>query len=146
MKKASKVLVLLLVAVFVLGALSGCGMIGKNTEKYRSTTAITVGNEKITIGKLIDTFNNYYNSYAGYISQGQLSVNDVFSWSVQSLYSQYMKVDAYKTSNQPVSATGNLANQEYLTAEELDYAIRYVKYVLFTTLDSVGRGGRYEEG
>lgn len=140
MKKASKVLVLLLIVVFVLGVFAGCGMIGKNTEKYRATTAITVGNEKITIGKLIDNFNNYYSNYLEYIRQGQISVNDVFAMSVQALYSQYMKIDEYKASNQPVSATGDFANQEYLTAEELDYTIKYVKYVLYTTLDSVVEG------
>lgn len=144
MKKASRVLVLLLVAVLILGVFSSCSIFGRNTDKYRSMVAITVGDEKITIGKLIDTFNNFYNSNSGYIGQG-ITVDDIINATVSSLYNQYMKIDAYKHSGvQPVShdwLTGvTLENAGYLTDSELKYAIKYIKYVLFTTLDGMVEG------
>lgn len=142
MKKASKFLTLLLVAVLVLGVFSGCAVFGRNTEKYRAQVAMTVGNEEITIGKLIDTFNSYYNTYAGYIGQYNITVDSIFEMAVSSLYTQYMKIDAYKTSGvQPVNHTWlrdvTFANQGYLTESELRYAVKYVKYILYSTLDTM---------
>lgn len=141
MKKASKVLVLLLVAVLTIGLLCGCGAFSKNTEKYRATAAIQVGAETITIGKLIDTFNNYYNNYHSYIEQGYFTLDYVVEMAVTSLYTQYMKLDAYKTtSGVPTFSHANdlgLANANYLDEDELAYAVRYVKYLLFTTLDGI---------
>lgn len=141
MKKASKFLTLLLVAVLVLSIFSGCSLFGRNTEKYRAQTAITVGNENITIGKLIDTYNNYYNSYSSYIGT-YVTLEDVFEMAVSALYEQYLKIDAYKTSN-PQTYThawlGDLSvhNGEYLTDTELQYGVSYIKYILFSTLDTM---------
>lgn len=141
MKKASKVLVLLLVAVLTIGILCGCGAFTKNTEKYRATAAIQVGAETITIGKLIDTFNNYYNSYYSYIQQGYITLDSILDIAIESLYTQYMKLDAYKTtSGVPTFSHANdlgLANANYLDEDELAYAVRYVKYLLFNTLDGI---------
>ncbi len=155
MKKASKVLVLLLAVIMILGVFSGCGVFGRNTEKYRETVALKIGNEEIKIGKLIDTFNSYYNSYASYISQGYMTVDSVFEMALSSLYSQYMKLDAYKnTADVPTYTHSDImngtekvtfANQQYLDngsdkVDELQYAIKYVKYILFTSLDAMVEG------
>ena len=59
MKKASKILTLILVVVLLCGMFTGCAMFGRDALKYRDITAITVGNVVITVGKLLDTFNNY---------------------------------------------------------------------------------------
>lgn len=141
MKKASKVLGLLLVAVMVLGIFTGCGLFTKKTDEYRATAAIQVGEETITIGKLIDTFNNNYNSYYSYIAQGYVTVDYVLEMTVSSLYSQYMKLDAYKTASGVQTYTHansfGLKNAEYVTDEELSYVVSYIKYLLFTTLDEM---------
>jgi len=147
MKKASRVLTLILVAVLVLGVFSGCGVFGRNSEKYRAQTIMTVGNEKITVGKFIDTFNNYYNMYASYIQQGYYSADNIAQLTASSLISQYMKVDAYKTKvgDAPYKHTWaeaglSFVNEGYMNTEEMQFAIKYVKYVLFTTLDSLVDG------
>lgn len=142
MKKASKFLTLLLVAVLVLSIFSGCSFFGRNTEKYRAQVAIKVGNEEITIGKLIDTYNSYYNTYASYIGS-YITLDDVFEMAVSSLYSQYMKVDAYKTKSNVETFTHSwlgdveIANSEYLTETELKHGVKYIKYLLFSTLDTM---------
>lgn len=141
MKKASKVLVLLLVAVMVFGIFSGCGLFGRKTNEYRATAAIQVGNETITIGRLIDNFNSNYNSYYSYISQGIITTDYVLELTINNLYSQFMKLDAYKTSGNAATYTHTndlgLANAQYLSQTELAYVVRYIKYLLFTTLDDM---------
>ena len=147
MKKVSRVLTLILVAVLVLGVFSGCNLFGRNSEKYRAQTIMTVGNEKISVGKFIDTFNNYYNSYGYYVQLGYYSLDDIVQLTVSSLVSQYMKVDAYKTKSgvktyEHTWATAGLsfANEKYLEPDEMAYTIKYIKYVLFTTLDNLVDG------
>ncbi len=141
MKKASRFLTLLLVAVLVLSIFSGCSLFGRNTEKYRSQVAITVGNENITIGKLIDTYNSYYNTYASYVGT-YVTLDDIFEMAVSSLYSQYTKIDAYKSNaNTATYQHGwldvTLENQEYLNETELKHGVKYIKYILFSTLDTM---------
>ena len=149
MKKASKILILLLVAVMVLGAFAGCGIFSKNTEKYRSTVALRVGNQEITIGKLIDTFNSMYNTYGSYVSSGYITIDYVFELTMSSLYAQYMKIDDYIQSDAKTYVHKDrgveFVNQKYLDngedgVDELEYAIKYIKYVLFSTLDSMVEG------
>ena len=137
MRRASKILTLILVVVFLFGIFAGCDLVGKNTYKYRSASAIAVGNQTITVGKLLDTFNSYYNSYYYYISYGYFTVDDVLDMAVQSLISQYMKVDAYTTAEhvQVAANKGLYANAEYLTQEQLNYTVSYVKYVIFKQFD-----------
>lgn len=142
MKKASRFLTLLLVAVLVLSVFSGCTFFGRNTEKYRAQVAITVGNEEITIGKLIDTYNSYYNTYSSYIGS-YITLDDLFEMAISSLYSQYTKIDAYKTKSDVETFTHSwlgdvkIANSEYLTDTELHYGVEYIKYILFSTLDTM---------
>lgn len=140
MKKASKILTLILVFVLLAGMFSGCAMFSRNTGRYRALEAVTVGNEKITVGKILDTFNSYYNTYSGYIGQG-ITVDWILQTTMQSLVTQSMKVDAYVKSNPaPTDNTGALKefchNSEYLTQQEIEYAIRYIKYITYQTFDS----------
>ena len=136
MKKANKLIVLILVVALMLSVLSGCAMFGRNAEKYRSTAIVTVGNQAITVGEMLDAFNTQYNNYYYYIAQGYFTVEQVFELAADSLYEQVIKVDAYVTANQAVTSNKTYKNGEYLTQEELNFVIRYVKYLVFTNFDS----------
>lgn len=138
MKKASRVISILLLAVLVLGVLSGCALVGRNAAKYRSATAFTVGQQNVTIGKVIDTFNNYYNQYYSYISQGYVSADNLIEMAMSGLYTQYIKLDAYVSdeANVKQATDGGYAYGRYLTAEQLQYVVSYVKYLIFTNYDS----------
>ncbi|MCH5152924.1 MAG: hypothetical protein J1F68_03070 [Clostridiales bacterium] len=139
MKKASKILTLILIVVFVLSVFAGCDLVGRNTAKYRSTTAMTVGDQKVTIGKLLDTFNSYYNSYYYYISAGYLTADSLLEMVMNSLMQQYIQIDDYvqnKDHIQTPALKDVVNNAEYLTQEQFEYCIKYVKYTAFTTFDS----------
>ena len=140
MRRDSKILTLILVVVFLFGIFAGCDLIGKDVGKYRNATAITVGKQNITVGKVLDTFTSYYNQYYYMVAYGGWTVEDIFDLSVQSLYTQYMKVEAYTTaepSNVKVAANADkFANAEFLTQDQLNYTLSYVKYLFFTSFDS----------
>ena len=140
MKKASKILTLILVFVLLAGVFSSCAMFTRNTGRYRSLVAATVGNQEITVGKILDSFNNYYNTYGSYVGQG-ITVEWLLQMTMQSLVTQAMKVDSYISSNPaPTDNTGDLKNfcknSEYLTKDEMEFCIRYVKYLTFQSFDS----------
>lgn len=140
MKKASKVLTLILVVVLAVGVFASCSMFGKNSVKYRNSTAIKVGDEVITVGKILDTFNTNYNNYAAYINAGYLTAESLLNMTMSSLYSQFEKVDAYKhLSNITTDASLKdlCRNAEYLTADEMAFVIRYVKYMVYSTVDTL---------
>ncbi len=138
MKKVSRAISILLLAVMVVGVLSACSLFGVNASKYRSETAFTVGKQSVSIGKVIDTFNNYYNSYYSYVSQGYFTADSLFSMAMSSLYTQYMKLDAYVDAHQAVNSSynGEYKYGEYLTEDELAYVAEYVTYLIFTNYDS----------
>lgn len=138
MKRASRILTLILIVVFLFGIFAGCDLVGKNTANYRKTKAINVGGQSITVGKLLDTFNSYYNNYYYYIAYGQLTVDDVLDLAIQSLVSQYMKVDSYVSNDSNVKVSDNknkYALAEYLTQDQLDYVVSYVTYLVFQSFD-----------
>ena len=136
MKKASGIIAILLLVVLAFGVFAGCGLFGKETAKYRQFTAVIVGNQKISVGKVIDTFNNLYNQYGrGY------DADTLFQAAMSSLYTQYMKIDAYVgESNGNAHAYADFCGKDgyikYLTADQAEYAIKYVKYLVFTNFDS----------
>lgn len=137
MKKAIKLITLVLVVVLMFSVLSGCAMFGRNAEKYRSTALVKVGDQAITVGEMLDAFNTQYNNYYYYIAQGYFTVEQVFEIAADSLYTQVIKVDAYvsNSDNQPVTDNKAYKNGEYLTADELNFIVRYVKYLVFTNFD-----------
>ena len=136
MKKASKLIVFILVVALMLSVLSGCAMFGKNAEKYRATAIVTVGSQEITVGEMLDAFNTQYNNYYYYIAQGYLTAEQVFEIAAESVYTQTIKVDAYVSENDAQTTNKAYKNSEYLTEEELNFVIRYVKYLVFTNFDS----------
>ena len=138
MKRATKILTLILIVVFVLSVFVGCDLIGRDVAKYRATTVMKVGEQEIKLGKLLDTFNTYYNNYYYYVSAGYLTADSLFEMVINSIVQQYIKVDAYVRDNKNVQ-TGDLKgvvkNAEYLTLEQFEYCIKYVKHTAFTTFD-----------
>lgn len=136
MKRARKILTLILVFVLLAGVFSGCTMFTRNSARYRALVAVTVGNEEITVGKVLDSFNNYYNMYGNYIGQG-ITVDWLLQMSMNSLVSQAMKVDSYvSTATAENHALANsYRNAKYLTKEEIEFTVKYVKYITFQTLD-----------
>ena len=138
MKKASGIIAILLLVVLAFGVFAGCGLFGKETAKYRQFTAVTVGNQKISVGKVNDTFNNLYSQYG---SSGYYTADTLFQAAMSSLYTQYMKVDSYiGDSNGNSHAYADFCGKDgyikYLTADQAEYAIKYVKYLVFTNFDS----------
>lgn len=140
MKTASKVLTLALVVVFLFGIFAGCAMFGTDTQRYRAATAINIGDQTVTVGKVLDSFNSLYSTYAQYINAGyfNITVDDLLSMTMSSLYTQYIKLDAYTKSHQAenTSYSAKFANAGYLTAEEVEYIIKNVKYTVYTSFDS----------
>lgn len=138
MKKASKILTLILVIVLLCSMFTGCAMFGRNALKYRNMTALTVGDETITVGKVLDTFNNYYNNYYSYISAGYITMDQLVDMAISSLYTQAMKVDKYvKTATAETHAYADFChNAQYLTEAEMTFVIKYVKYLTFQTFDN----------
>ena len=138
MRKASKILTLILIVVFMLSVFAGCDLVGKDVAKYRNTTAITVGNETINIGKLLDTFNSYYNSYYSYLSAGYITADYLLEMAISSLTQQYMQIDDYVSNHSAItpSLADRAHNAEYLTEDEFEYCVKYVKYLSFQSFDS----------
>ena len=141
MKRAIKILTLILIVVFVFGVFASCDvLIGKDVAKYRSQVAMTVGSQEITIGKLLDTFNSYYNNYAYYISYGLMTMDDLVEMVVSSLTQQYMQIDDYVTkhANDDLNTDlkGKATYAEYLESWEFEYCIKYVRHIAFKTFDA----------
>jgi hypothetical protein len=123
--------------------LTGCALFGKNTAKYRALPVLNVGNEEITLGRVIDLFNTYYSSYAQYIQAGYYTYEDVLDMTLDAIYSTYIKVDAYKTAQDVVTYTAaenkyvdEYQDAKYLSQEEMEILVKSVKYSLFAGLDS----------
>ncbi len=135
MKKASGVIAILLLAVLAFGVFVGCGMFGKDTAKYRQFNAFTVGEQEVSVGKVIDTFNSLYQSYNRYAS-----ADDIFNAAMSSLYTQYMKVDAFVSGKTPAThgyaELDGVKYAKYVSADQAEYAIKYVKYLIYTNFDS----------
>ncbi len=145
MRKATKILTLILIVVFALSVFAGCDLIGRNIAKYRNTEAITVGTgdnaEVITVGKLLDTFNSYYNNYYYYISAGYLDASQLLDMAISSLVQQYMQLNDYVSKNQPypqaelTDLQKTVHNADYLTKDEFAYVVKYVNYLAYNAFD-----------
>lgn len=140
MKKASKVLSLILVAAMLCALFTGCVMFGKDSAKYRQSEAFRVGDEIITVGKVIDTFNSNYRNNSMYINAGYMTIESLLDGTIKSLYNQAEKIDAYKKIDNVAiteSLKGKYKDAEYLTEDELAYIVTYVKYMVYSTVDSI---------
>ena len=143
MKRAIKILTLILIVVFVFAVFASCDLlVGKDVAKYRKQVAMRVGSQDVTVGKLLDTFNSYYNNYYYYISAGILDANGLLEMVMSSLTQQYMQIDDYVTRHKndadvvASNLKGKARNAEFLTAEEWEYCVKYILHVSFTSFDS----------
>ncbi len=139
MKRVTKILTLILIVVFAVSVFAGCDLVGRNVSKYRNVEAIKVGNETISVGKLLDTFNSYYNNYYYYISAGYLDASQLLDMVMSSLVQQYMQIDDYVTRHDPLTDLTELQksihNAEYLTKDQFAYAVKYVNYLAYSAFD-----------
>ncbi len=142
MKKLTKILAVVIVAVMLCSALCSCVLVGRNSAKYRATTAVKVGNQEISVGKILDAFNNAYYQYQYYIVYGYMTVESLFEMVMESLYEQYMEVDSYVTDtastkyNHSSDFVKGFKYNEFLTDDEMEYAIGYVKYSMYVLFDN----------
>lgn len=143
MKKFSKIVAMVLALVMVVALLVGCSLFGIDTARYRSQVAFKVGDEDVTVGVVTDLYTNLFYQYYNYVANGQLTNDDLFNMAIESLYTSYSKLDAYKhldnvlgTVSAKVPQDSRVANLEYLNDMETEYAYSYIKYSLFVALDS----------
>ncbi len=144
MKKFTKILALTLAIVMLCTVLSACSLIGSDLARYRSVVAFTVGDEEVTIGNVLDAYStNYYNYYT-YISYGYMTTDEVFENTMTELFEKYTMLADYKSDDSSVIYTSSensyislgMANMEYLTQSEAEFAMLNIKYSVFTSLDS----------
>ena len=143
MKKFSKIIALTVVAIMLVTMLTGCALFGKNTAKYRALPILNVGNEEITLGRVVDLFNTYYSNNYQYIQYGYYTYADILDMTLDAIYATYMKVDAYKTATDSKTYTtaenkyvGKFDDANYLTEEETEIMLASVKYSFYAGLDS----------
>ncbi|MEG2158812.1 MAG: hypothetical protein RRY18_02930, partial [Clostridia bacterium] len=109
----------------------------------RSQDAVTVGNETVKLGTVMDYYSNLYSNYYSYLQNGYVTTDQLLGMAMDSIYSSYAKLDKYKTD----SALGKdktftheyvetYANSKYLTGTEMDFVLKYVKYSIYTSLDN----------
>lgn len=141
MKKASKILTLILIAVLVLSVFAGCSLVGRNVGEYRNVTAFSVGKQDVTVGKLLDTFNSYYNNYYYYISAGYLDASQLLDMVISSIVQQNLQIDDYVETHSALNEAQltplqkTIRNADRLTADEFAYAVKYINYSTFSALD-----------
>ena len=66
-KKITRIFCMVLALALVCSFVAGCSMFQTNADRYREKTAMTVGEQTITVGALEDFINNNMSSY---INQG----------------------------------------------------------------------------
>lgn len=142
MKKLTKILAVVIALVMVTTVLCACGLSGRNTAKYRAATAVKVGDQEISVGRILDAFNNAYYQYYSYISYGYMTVEQLFDMVMSSLYQQYMEIDSYvhNSASAKFDHTSNYVKgfkySDFLSDDEMDYVIRYVKYSMYVLFDN----------
>lgn len=142
MKKTTKVIALVIVMVLAVSMLCSCDMITTNTLKYRSQTAITVGDETVNVGDFLDTYTSYYYQYYSYIQQNYFTTEQLFELVVSSLVQIHIRIDEYK---HLADENGNVythdyvdvyKNSEYLTQAETEFAIKYALNSMYKSFDN----------
>lgn len=143
MKKTVKIIALTLAIIMLLAIMAGCSLFGVVTSKYNKEVVMTVGNEKVTVKSLNETFLSTYYNYYSYVAQGYLTLDDVFEISMESVYETYSKVDKYKSSGATYTSVQNShvgksavgEDMKYLTQTEGNYVVAYTKYYIYTAMD-----------
>ena len=137
MAKFKKLISLIAVAIFCLTFLVGCGLFVLNQERYRAQEAMTVGTEVVTLGEIIDYFDN---NGTQYVQQGQ-SVQSVWDNLFPAFVQQKVLISEYKlgftgTKNQSELAK-TYKNGEYFDDDMLVYIQKSVYVAFYQALDEL---------
>ena len=137
MAKFKKFISIIALSVFCLTFLVGCGLFVLNEERYRNQTALTVGNEVVTLGEVIDYFDTNGSSYLqqGYTQQ------QVWDMLFPVFVQQKIMINEYKANNS-ASNTSSLAKQiggnaAYLDDNTLAYIQKSVFLTFYISIDSL---------
>ncbi|MBQ9715447.1 MAG: hypothetical protein IJV77_03440 [Clostridia bacterium] len=138
MAKFKKFFSIIALAVFSLTFLVGCGLFVLNEDRYRDQVALTVGQETVTLGEVIDYFDT--NGLA-YIQQGY-TYQQVWDMMFPVFVPQKVMLNEYKTKFSGTKNTGTLATEiggdaQYLTDSELEYIQKSVYSSFYARLDSL---------
>jgi len=138
MAKFKKFISIIALAVFSLTFLVGCGLFVLNEDRYRDQHAITVGNEQIKLGEVIDYFDA---NGTVYLQQGY-SYQQVWDMMFPVFIQQKVMLNEYKTTFDGTKNTSDLAkaingNAEYLDDATLEYIQKSVYLSFYSSLDSL---------
>ncbi|MBR5145128.1 MAG: hypothetical protein IKV34_00500 [Clostridia bacterium] len=138
MAKFKKFISIIALAVFSLTFLVGCGLFVLNEDRYRDQHAITVGNEQIKLGEVIDYFDS---NGTAYLQQGY-GYQQVWDMMFPVFIQQKVMLNEYKTTFAGNKNTSDLAkeiggNAEYLDDTTLEYIQKSVFLSFYSSLDSL---------
>lgn len=139
-KKITRLFCMVLALALVCSFVAGCSMFQTNADRYREKTAMTVGEQTITVGALEDFINNNMSSY---INQGY-DIQTVWDALIPQFVMNYVLVDMLKNDLPwpKVTQTHSLASEypdtEYLKNEgDMEFIMKTIKNSLYSSLDSL---------
>ena len=139
-KKITRIFCMVLALALVCSFVAGCSMFQTNADRYREKTAMTVGEQTITVGALEDFINNNMSSY---INQGY-DIQTVWDALIPQFVMNYVLVDMLKNDLPwpKVTQTHSLASEypdtEYLKNEgDMEFIMKTIKNSLYSSLDSL---------
>ncbi len=154
-KKITRITSLILVVVLTAAMLAGCSLFVLNNQRYRSDTAITVGDVEITVGDFIDFYNNTMYQYV----QNGYDAQTVWNSLGNQLLMNYIIFDTIKKEVAASNWTGVEQNEPYdtvalkyeaaqylLDADDVELLLKNVRKSLYDSLNSLVEtelGNRY---
>jgi len=137
MTKFKKFLAIIALTVFSLTFLVGCGLFVLNEERYRDQVALTVGEEIVTLGEVIDYLDT---NGAAYLASGY-TTQQIWDMLFPQFIQQKVMLNEYKTTH-TASNNSQLAKQiggnaAYLDDATLVYIQKAVYVSFYESLDSL---------
>lgn len=130
MTKFKKFLSIVLLAVFSLTFLVGCGLFVLNEQRYRDQVVMEVGTETVTLGELIDFFDTNGTSL---IEQGQ-DTQSVWDSLYPVFVQQKILISEYKLAFSSADKNTSDLAKKYKNGEYLDDdTIKYLQLAVFST-------------
>lgn len=140
-KRLTRIFSIILALVLVCSVLAGCSMFQTNPSRYREKTAMTVGDQTVTVGALEDFINN---NMASYLNQGSYDAQTVWDALAPQFIMNYVLVDMIKkdmpwpnvTQTHPLAS--DYPDSQYLKeAGDMEYIMKTIKNSLYSSLDSL---------
>lgn len=139
-KKVTRIFCIVLVLALTCAFFAGCSMFQINADRYRERTAMTVGEQTITVGALEDFINN---NMSNYLNQGY-DIQSVWDSLIPQFVMNYVLVDMIKAELPwpQVTQTHALASEypdtDLLRYEyDMEFIMKTVKNSLYSSLDSL---------